>query len=108
MATVTLLQNVLVLAVGGRTAGAEDREGMGFGSSDLVTVSVTPEQAQLLALARRTGRLDLALRAPDDIAVTEGIPETTAEDLLRAERRVRLQRRVRISPSEPAGPERVR
>ena len=94
--TITLLQNLLVLAVGQNTGGAGRVEGerRSYGNrSSQVTLSVTPEQAQTLALALEKGRLSLVMRNPDDIAVLEGLPETTSEDIIEVERRTRIQRR---------------
>ncbi len=102
--TLTLLQNVLVLAIGRRTAsleGAHDE----VASAEEVTVSVTPEQAQLLAEAQNMGMLRLVMRAPDDIGIVEGMPETTPEDVVRAEKRRRVNRRFRpVEPAAPSGP----
>jgi len=93
--TLSLLQNVLVLAVGQDTGG-DTQDGRNRGSrrrSTEVTMSVTVEQAQALTYASRTGRLSLALRNPDDIAIMEQLPETTRGDILRQETRRNLIRR---------------
>ena len=93
--TLSLLQNVLVLAVGQDTGG-DDEDGRRPGRrrrSTEVTMSVTVEQAQALTYSGRTGRLSLTLRNPDDIAVMEQLPETTRGDVLRQETRRRLIRR---------------
>jgi Flp pilus assembly protein CpaB len=81
--TVTLLQNVLVLSVGGNTVRAED-EGSGRKTivrGGSVTVSATVEQAQLVTQAQQRGRLTLTLRNSDDITIVEGVPEATGRDL---------------------------
>jgi len=65
--TSTLLTNVLVLTVGadlGQEGGAALHEGGGR-----VTLSVTPEQAQVLAQHEGRGRLRLTLRNPQDALV---------------------------------------
>lgn len=81
--TTTLIQNVLALSVGGNIQRAEDEESTkswsGGGTS--VTVSVTMAQAQLLTQAQQRGRLTLTLRNPDDIALVDGLMETTAKDV---------------------------
>jgi pilus assembly protein CpaB len=60
---ITLLSNVLVLTVAGDLGlGAEEAQRAREG----VTLSVTPEQATLLAQREGTGRLRLTLRNPQD------------------------------------------
>ena len=46
-------------------------------------------QAQVVAFAVDRGRLTLALRNPDDIAVLEDLPETTIQTIRDAEKRAR-------------------
>ncbi|MFL5294574.1 MAG: Flp pilus assembly protein CpaB, partial [Myxococcales bacterium] len=63
--TVTLLQNVVVLATGKVNAatppaGEQDRR------YTTVTLLVLPEEAEILTLAQETGTLTLLLRNPDD------------------------------------------
>lgn len=109
-ATVPLLQNVLVLAVG-RDTGAvavPDQRKPAAPQFNQITLSVTIEQAQLLSLAGEQGKLALALRNPDDIAVIEGLPEVTPSDILQAEKRAVLQRRDRPQAQTKTGIERVR
>jgi pilus assembly protein CpaB len=59
--TKTILENILVLAVGSET---KEKKGSGEKSSptDVITLEVTPEEAERLALAATEGRLQLALR----------------------------------------------
>jgi len=59
--TKTILENILVLAVGSET---KERKGLEEKSSptDVITLEVTPEEAERLALAATEGRLQLALR----------------------------------------------
>ena len=103
--TITLLQNILVLAVGQDLGGiaSEDPEMNAFGRSNQVTLSATMEEAQLLVQAQQQGSLQLMMRNPDDITIAENLPETTAADIIEQQRRQRFQRR----PSAPSGPERV-
>ncbi|MFY9644809.1 MAG: Flp pilus assembly protein CpaB [Terriglobales bacterium] len=70
--TITVLQNVAVIAVGGslleRIAGGEQ-------TAPVITLLVSPDDAQRLALASQEGRIQLALRNPldtkkDSIAAT--------------------------------------
>ncbi|HKY34636.1 MAG TPA: Flp pilus assembly protein CpaB [Polyangiaceae bacterium] len=86
-ATITLLQNLLVLSVGGSMVRPDDDGGssqkvMSRGGS--VTLSATVEQAQLLTQAQQRGRLTLTLRNAGDITLVEGLPETTGKDLVPA------------------------
>jgi pilus assembly protein CpaB len=82
--TVTLLQNLLVLAVGGNIARADEKSSNAVQrSGGSVSVGTTVEQAQLITQARERGRLSLSLRNPDDITLVDGLPETTSADVLR-------------------------
>ena len=107
--TIPLLQNLLVLAAGADT-GAPLRPGerrrTSAGSVSQVTLSVTLEQAAVVALAEEQGDLTLVLRNPNDIEVVENAPDTTTEDIIEPERRVRVQRR-RPTTEEPRLPQRV-
>ena len=83
--TLTLVQNLLVLSVGGTTLrgdGSASTKATYRGGS--VTVSATLEQAQLLTQAEQRGRLTLTLRSSGDIELVEGLTETTAKDLVPA------------------------
>lgn len=107
--TIPLLQNLLVLA-SGRDTGAPVRPGerrrTTQGQINQVTLSVTLEQAGVLALAQEQGRLTLALRNPEDIALIENAPDTTTADIIEPTRRARIQRR-QPQPEEPRVPTRV-
>jgi len=80
-ATVTLLQNLMVLSVNGSIAKAGDVARQGFGNGGGVTLAASVEQAQILTQARERGRLSLTLRNPDDIGLVQGVAETTGKDL---------------------------
>lgn len=82
--TRTLLQNLLVLSVGGSFARTEE---VRSGRTGTVTVSATVEQAQLLVQARARGRLSLTLRNPEDVAVVEELPSATDKNLTEAMQR---------------------
>jgi pilus assembly protein CpaB len=81
--TSTLMQNVLVLSVGGRLE-ADDSPGMAQmrSSRGSVSLSVTSEEGQLLTQAEQQGALTLVLRNPDDIAIVEGLPKTQRDDII--------------------------
>jgi pilus assembly protein CpaB len=76
--TKTILENILVLAVGSET---KERRGLEEKSSptDVITLEVTPEEAEKLALAATEGRLQLALRNFSDTenVVTHGTTVST-------------------------------
>jgi pilus assembly protein CpaB len=61
--TVTVLQNVAVIAVGGSLL---ERLTSGEPSAPVITLLVSPDDAQKLALASQEGRIQLALRNPLD------------------------------------------
>lgn len=99
--TLTVLQNLMVVAVGANTGG---------GTADTtaqtsVTFAVTVEQSQLLTFAGTLGGLSLTLRNPDDIQVLDDLKDTSVEDVIDALRRNNLQqtRRPASRPARPAG-----
>lgn len=76
--TATILQNILVLAVGGNlgqgmSAGQsktfEEREERSAGFSDraMISVALNPEELEYLALAGKQGETTIGIRAPGDI-----------------------------------------
>ena len=80
--TSTLLQNLLVLSVGGNVSRGDENSAKPFSRGTALTVSATPEQAQVLTQAEQRGRLTLTLRNSEDVTLVEGLPETTARELL--------------------------
>jgi pilus assembly protein CpaB len=98
--TITLLQNVVVLAVGSDTGG-----GNSSGShSSSATVSVSPEQAQLIVHAGTEGPLDVVLRNPDDIVVLKDLPEIGEADIREPARRERFGIRRPAAIPVPTAP----
>ena len=99
--TIPLLQNLLVLAVGRDTGGEQvvapgARPTGGRGPQlNQVTLSATVAQSSIPTYAADRGELTLILRNPDDIAILDGLPETSARDILEPERRAILLRRER-------------
>lgn len=96
--TITLLQNLLVLAVYGDT-GEGGHDVPRASSARSVTLSVTAEQAQLLTLSEGMGRTRLVLRAPEDIVLLKDLPPTQAADVVDESRRERFQARRSIAPT---------
>ncbi len=101
--TVTLLQNVAVLAVGGRLgsgSGAGASEGRrGQSRVRTVTVLVTPEEAELLVFAQDRGSLSLTMRNEEDVNTEMELDGKNFADIFRPETRRRIQRVRDTSPS---------
>jgi pilus assembly protein CpaB len=98
--TVTLLQNVTVLATGRAVRGAGVAEEARYRT---VTLSVGMEESQLLAFATTQGSLSLVLRGQQDLEIVRDVPEKGMDDVWEAERRSALQERSR----RPGGIERL-
>jgi pilus assembly protein CpaB len=97
--TLSVLQNLMVIAVGADTGG---------GSSDAeaqtsVTFAVTVEQSQLLTFSGTLGSLSLTLRNPDDIQVIDDLKDTSIEDVIDALRRNSVQQTRRPTPRPSGG-----
>ncbi|MDX2051719.1 MAG: Flp pilus assembly protein CpaB [Polyangiaceae bacterium] len=98
--TVTLLQNLLVLAVNGSTeASAEGTSS--HGSANSVVLSLSVEQAQTITQAEQGGTLRLSLRNADDITLLEKLPGTTREDIHRTETPADVSITARKQPQVP-------
>ena len=90
--SVTLLQNVVVLATGRVNASTthvpdEDRR------YTSVTLLVLPEEAEILTLAQETGTLTLLLRNPEDLDSQEKRAVVDQRQLLTGERAGELQQK---------------
>lgn len=70
--TVTLLENALVLTVGGNLGETASGDAHAAQQPGRVTLSVTIEQAQRLAHSEQRGVVRLALRNPQDLVLAEG------------------------------------
>ncbi len=97
-ATVTLLQNVLVLATGDMRGGAEsDAEISQTGAPPRtftsITVSVDPEEAELLAFSMQRGPVNVALRSQEDIETVDDLPDKNFGDIFESQKRAAFQRR---------------
>ncbi len=89
--TCTILQNVLVLATGKETSKSSVVRGdiFGAGSYSMVTLEVTPREAEMLVFAEQIkGRISLALRNRNDMYYEKELPQVdfakireTIEDL---------------------------
>jgi pilus assembly protein CpaB len=111
--TSTLLQNILVLAVGSEMEQLENtsRLSRSLSRRKAVTVSVTMEESQLLTQAERQGHLKLVLRNPEDIELMEGVGKTSKTDIVeqaRAAQKRGYRPRPRTPETEQRKIERVR
>jgi len=97
--SIVLLQNVLVLAVGGDTgADLTDKPGNAQQQEMILSLSITTPEAQLLALATEKGALTVALRNPDDVRVTEGMSDLSSSAISDTRRRGEVQNARRAGP----------
>jgi pilus assembly protein CpaB len=97
--SIVLLQNVLVLAVGGDTGGdLTEKQGPQQQMEMILSLSITVPEAQLLALATEKGAITVALRNPDDVRVTEGMSDLSSSALSDTRRRGEVQNARRTGP----------
>lgn len=78
--SVTLFQNILVLAVGRQTVSDDSGAAAKTGGGNTITFALTPQQVELLNFAQEIGRLKLILRPPLETQ-TQSIPPVTADVL---------------------------
>jgi pilus assembly protein CpaB len=82
IATLTLLQNVTVLATGQKMAKTAEQKGAAASSYSSITVEVTPREAELLVFAQQLqGRLTMTLRNPSDNSDDRDLPEVNFEHI---------------------------
>jgi pilus assembly protein CpaB len=81
-ATITLLQNLLVLSVGGSMAKTTDGQNKLTNRGGIVTLSASVADARVLTHAKEEGRLSLTIRNADDIALatTGGTTERARDE----------------------------
>jgi pilus assembly protein CpaB len=89
--TVTLLQNVTVLATGKRFGAEETERPSPSARYATVTLSVGLEQAELLSYASKEGTLSLVLRGYRDLRIVDDVPEKGIDDVWEADRRNAIQ-----------------
>lgn len=103
---VVLLQRVLVLATGTDTSpeqAKDTKEANPYASENLLTLSLTLTEAQVLALAAERGRLAVAVRHPDDQARTSGIVDLNFNQIVDERERAKI-RNVRTGPRDITAP----
>lgn len=82
LVTLTIIQDVTVLATGSETAKTTVLGGGRGGSYSTVTLEVTPREAEMLVFAEQIkGRLALALRNPDDVHYEAQLPRVNFEKI---------------------------
>ncbi len=82
LVTLTVIQDVTVLATGSETAKTAPNAGGRPGSYNTVTLEVTPREAEMLVFAEQIkGRLALALRNPDDVYYERQLPRVNFEKI---------------------------
>jgi pilus assembly protein CpaB len=83
LVTLTILQNVLVLATGKETANARALgEKTSGGNYSTVTLEVTPREAEMLVFSEQIkGRIFLALRNPADVYTESELPRVNFDKI---------------------------
>jgi pilus assembly protein CpaB len=94
LTTVTLLQNVSVLATG-RTSAIVGSAREGADEYTSVTLQVLPQEAEILVLAQELGNLHMTLRNRSDQGVIEERSRTTIETLITGTQLEELERQRR-------------
>jgi pilus assembly protein CpaB len=103
-ATVTVLQNVLVLAVGGEL-DLTDPEKQTVRPNSL-TLSLDLEEAELLVFAQQKGPINFVLHGADDVDVVADVGQKSFGDLFELEKRAALSsRRSRARQPKALDPE---
>ena len=88
--TMTLLQNITVLATGSKLEfDSSKKDGHLFST---VTLGVSVEQSELLSFATQRGRLAVILRVNQDLTVTKNIPSINEDDLFKLEKINEIQK----------------
>ncbi|MCF7817140.1 MAG: Flp pilus assembly protein CpaB [Kiritimatiellales bacterium] len=96
--TLTLMQNVSVLATGSQIAGQASASTAGQQSGySTVTFEVTPREAELLVFAQQTrGQLYLSLRNPEDIYYETELPSVNFDYIERVLKDLNEQRQKEL------------
>ncbi len=82
LVTLTIIQDVTVLATGTETAKSLVGSTRRAGSYNMVTLEVTPREAEMLVFAEQIkGRISLALRNPSDVQYEPSLPRVNFEKI---------------------------
>lgn len=92
-ATVTLLQNVPVIATGDVRGEGEEGSHEGPRTFSNITVSVDLEEAELLVFAMQRGPINVALRSQEDIETVDDIPDKNFGDIFEPKARAAFAKR---------------
>ena len=105
--TMTLLQNVTLLAVGKQLSDINSQSN-GRGGYSTVTASLTIKEAELLTIAQTRGKLTLLLRNSDDVS-TAAVGQTTLRGVLEElsviqeiRKKTIKKRRAKKKPTKPS------
>jgi pilus assembly protein CpaB len=98
--TITVLENVAVIAVGGSLL---ERLAAGEQNAPVITLLVSPDDAQKLALASQEGRIQLALRNPLDTK-KGGIAATRTSSLYPGDKPATTEPKPKIRKMAAKGP----
>lgn len=96
LATITLLQNVTVLATGGIWGGGlQESEPYSYNS---LTLAVSPVESELLTFAAERARLNFVLRSADNIQTEENMPLVGWEDIMKIGnlKQIQHERNIRV------------
>lgn len=107
--TMTLLQNVTMLAVGQEISDVPSGEAAKRGGSySTVTLSVTIDEAELLTIAQTRGKMTLLLRNREDVEVST-ITKKTLREVLEDLEVIQEKRQIRIrkKPKAKVKPEQI-
>lgn len=102
--TLTLMQNVTVLATGQRLAqqAIEMASAPQQGGYSTVTFEVSPREAEILVFAQQTrGQLYLSLRNPEDIYAEAELPSVNFDYLESVLKELNEKRQLKIRSTEP-------
>lgn len=98
LVTLTVLQDVTVMATGQETAkNVVGRRGQPTGGYSLVTLAVTPREAEMLVFAQQVkGRLTLTLRNSSDIGFEQDLPRVDFDQIEAQLQALNIRRQVDI------------
>jgi pilus assembly protein CpaB len=93
-----LLQRVLVLATGVETTPDRSTDKKAPSGNNTLTLSVTLQESQMLALAMSLGKISVVIRNPDDQRIADSTPDMSSAALFDAVKRQAVQSTRRKAP----------
>lgn len=101
--TLTLMQNVTVLATGQQLARQGTESGVEQqGGYSTVTFELFPEEVEILVFAQQTrGQLYLSLRNPDDVSTKDDLPSVNFDYLESELRQINERRQLDVGRNRP-------